>query len=58
MELADYNDGDPIANGTTISLAKSQIQENPVHKVTTIEEGAHKVGYLMYNQFNKTLILN
>ena len=53
MELADYNDGDPIANGTTISLTKSQIQENPVHKVTTIEEGAHKVGYLMYNQFNE-----
>lgn len=53
MELADYNDGDPIANGTTITLNKLQIQENPVHKVTTIEEGAHKVGYLMYNQFNE-----
>lgn len=51
ITLADYNNGDPIANTNTISLTKTQIQENPVHITTTITDGAHKIGYLMYNQF-------
>lgn len=51
ITLADYNDGDPVSNGNSISLTKTQIQENPVHLVTTITEGSHKIGYLMYNQF-------
>ena len=51
ITLADYNDGDPVSNGISISLTKTQIQENPVHLVTTITEGSHKIGYLMYNQF-------
>lgn len=49
--LADYNAGNPMTNGTTIDLVKSQLQENPVHIATTIVDGSNRIGYLMYNQF-------
>jgi C-terminal processing protease CtpA/Prc len=51
ITLATYNNGNPIANSTTISLTKTQLQENPLHIVKTLTDGANKVGYLMYNQF-------
>lgn len=54
ITLADYNAGDPIATTNTIFLTKSQIQENPVHIRTTIVDGSHRIGYLMYNQFSST----
>lgn len=49
--FADYNNGNPIANGNSINLSKGTITENPVliHKV--IEENGKKIGYLLYNQF-------
>lgn len=52
--LADYNAGNPTTNGTTISLTKSQLVENPVAIVKTITEGTNKIGYLFYNQFSST----
>ncbi len=52
ITLADFNNGNPIANSTTVSLAKTQLQENPVAIVNTIDEGTHKIGYLLYNQFS------
>lgn len=51
ISLADYNSGNPSLTGTTITLNKTQIQENPVHIRTTLTDGTNKVGYLMYNQF-------
>ena len=54
ISLADYNGGNPSPNGNTITLSKTQLQENPVHLVTTITEGSNKIGYLMYNQFSGT----
>lgn len=51
ITLADFNNGDPIATTNTIALTKTQLQENPIHVRTTITDGSHKVGYLMYNQF-------
>jgi C-terminal processing protease CtpA/Prc len=51
ISLADFNGGNPTINGLTISLTKTQLQENPIHLVTTITDGANKVGYIMYNQF-------
>jgi len=54
ITLADYNNGNPTSNGTDIVLNKQQIQENPVHLVTTITEGANKIGYIMYNQFSSS----
>jgi C-terminal processing protease CtpA/Prc len=53
IELADFNNGDPISNAITITLTKSQIVENPVKITKIFNEGAgNKIGYLMYNQFS------
>lgn len=49
--LADYNDKNPVSNGTSITLNKTQLQENPVAIAKTFTEGNHKIGYLFYNQF-------
>lgn len=49
--LADYNAGNPTANGTTIDLVKGQLQENPVAIAKTIVDGANRIGYIFYNQF-------
>jgi C-terminal processing protease CtpA/Prc len=49
--LADYNDGNPIANGNTISLTKTELQENPIAVSKIITDNNEKTGYLMYNQF-------
>ena len=52
--FADYNNGDPISNNTTISLSKTQIQENPIAVSKVINEGNKKIGYLLYNQFSSS----
>lgn len=51
IELADFNNGNPVRNGTTIELIKTQVVDNPVLIRKTITEGANRIGYLMYNQF-------
>lgn len=51
IDLADFNGGNPILNGSSISLSKSQLQENPIPIVKTFDEGANKIGYILYNQF-------
>lgn len=52
--FADYNDGNPISNGTSIEVTKSQLQENPIAISKVITDGSQKIGYLMYNQFSST----
>ena len=49
--FADYNVGNPTSNGTTISLTKEELQENPIAVSKVITDGAAKIGYLLYNQF-------
>lgn len=49
--LADFNAGDPISNGVTISLNKAVVQENPILINKVITQGSAKVGYLVYNGF-------
>lgn len=49
--FADYNNGNPTSNGTTISLTKSQVSENPIAISSVIVQGGKKIGYLLYNQF-------
>ena len=49
--LANYNSGNPEANNTTVSVSKTEIQENPIAIAKVIEDGSKKIGYLMYNQF-------
>jgi C-terminal processing protease CtpA/Prc len=52
IDFADYNNGNPISNGTSIEVTKSQLQENPIAVSKVITEGSQKIGYLMYNQFS------
>jgi hypothetical protein len=51
INLADYNEGNPINNGTSIDLTKSEYTENPVLITKTISTGSKKIGYIMYNGF-------
>jgi len=38
-------------NGITHNLVAVELQENPIHYSSIIEEGAEKIGYLVYNAF-------
>ena len=52
ISLADFNNGNPITNGTTVTINQSEVQENPIKIATTLNEGGKTIGYLMYNQFS------
>ncbi|TYP99199.1 C-terminal processing protease CtpA/Prc [Tenacibaculum adriaticum] len=53
ISLADFNGGNPIVNGSTINVTKTDLQENPVKIAKTVfDNGTTKIGYLMYNQFS------
>ncbi|ARV14211.1 S41 family peptidase [Polaribacter sp. SA4-12] len=52
--FADYNSGNPTSNGTTVTLTKEQVSENPVAISKVIDEGTKKIGYLLYNQFSSS----
>ena len=52
IHLANYNGGNPVSNGTTITVTKSQVTENPVKVSNVITNGGHTIGYLLYNQFS------
>ncbi len=52
IHLADYNTGNPVSNGTIITLTKGVTTENPVKEAKVIIDGSHTIGYLMYNQFS------
>lgn len=49
--LADYDNGNFTPNGESVALTKTVLSENPVYLTSVINEGAHKIGYLMYNGF-------
>lgn len=51
LNLADYNDGAITPNGQEVALTKGEYAENPVYSVKVFNEGAHTIGYLMYNGF-------
>lgn len=51
LNFADYNGGNPTDNGLSVSLTKTEVQENPVFITNTIDVPGHKIGYLMYNGF-------
>lgn len=51
MIYADYNDGNPVSNGESVELTKSEYQENPVYITKTLDVEGVKIGYLMYNGF-------
>jgi carboxyl-terminal processing protease len=51
IDFADYDNGNITPNGQSISLTKTALAENPILLNTVINQGNHKIGYLMYNGF-------
>ncbi|SCY66210.1 S41 family peptidase [Flavobacterium caeni] len=51
VNFADYDNANFTPNGQSLSLTKTVLSENPVLLTQVINEGAHKIGYLMYNGF-------
>ena len=49
--LASLNAGVTTSNGMEITLNKEVLQENPILLTEVIDQGAQKVGYLMYTGF-------
>jgi carboxyl-terminal processing protease len=43
VDFSDYNDGNPVANGTSISLTKTEIQENPIAISKVFTEGSKTI---------------
>ncbi len=55
IHLADYNADNPVTNGTTIDLTKTEVSENPIKIAKVISDpSGKKIGYLMYNQFSRS----
>lgn len=52
--FADFNNGNPTSNGNSVSLVKSELQENPIANAKVIPFNGKKIGYLFYNQFVNT----
>ncbi|PWA05357.1 S41 family peptidase [Flavobacterium psychrotolerans] len=51
LNLADYDNGNITPNSRSVNLTKTVLSENPVLINKVIENGTHKIGYLMYNGF-------
>ncbi len=52
LNLGTYNnDGTITPNGESVELTKTVYSENPVYMASVINQGAHKIGYLVYNGF-------
>ncbi len=49
--FANFNAGNPVANGQSITLLKTQLTENPVAIASVINNGGKNIGYLSYNKF-------
>lgn len=51
LNFADYDNGNYTPNGESVSLTKTNLQENPIFLNTVVTQGTHNIGYLMYNGF-------
>ena len=51
INMADYDNGNITPNGQSVLLTKSNLSENPILVNSVINQGTHKIGYLMYNGF-------
>lgn len=51
LNLADFDNGNITPNGDSVALTKTNLSENPVLISNVINEGNHKIGYLVYNGF-------
>lgn len=51
LTMASFNGTSFEANGKTVALVKTTLDENPIFINKVITSGSHKIGYLMYNGF-------
>jgi len=51
LSLATYVNKTVVPTGETVELTRAEYAENPVYTAKVIENGSHKIGYLMYNGF-------
>ncbi len=51
LNMADYDGTSLVSNGTSVTVTKTVLNENPIFINKVIDKGAHKIGYLMYNGF-------
>ncbi len=51
MNFATIANNTTTPNGVNIELTKTELTENPIHIVKTLDVGASKIGYVMYNSF-------
>lgn len=55
VNLADYSVNAGVVtltpNGQSVTLTKTNLQENPILMSSVINQGTHNIGYLMYNGF-------
>lgn len=51
LGMVEFIDGTLTPTGEQVTLTKTEYAENPVYKVSVHVQGAHKIGYLMYNGF-------
>ncbi|MCW9037816.1 S41 family peptidase, partial [Altibacter sp.] len=49
--LADFDGQNIIPTGSSVTLTKAEIAENPIYIATTLNVNGQKIGYLMYNAF-------
>lgn len=51
MNFANIENNTTVPNGIDIELTKTELVENPIHIVKTIDNNGSAIGYLMYNGF-------
>lgn len=51
LKLGYIENGQLFETNEVISLTKVEIHENPIYLSTIMNEGTHKIGYLVYNGF-------
>jgi C-terminal processing protease CtpA/Prc len=54
LGLAKIEDNIIVPTGVDVDLTKTELTENPIHIVTTIDADGHKIGYIMYNWFTRS----
>jgi C-terminal processing protease CtpA/Prc len=54
LDLASIQNGALVDNRRSVELTKFEYTENPVLIAKTFDEGGRKIGYLLYNYFNRS----
>ena len=56
LGFGSYVDGEFVLSGESVNLSAVVLQENPVFMYDIIEQGNHRIGYLVYNRFIRDLL--